>query len=206
MLLVVAFVAKAEVIVDEQQRSYVMDGSGYPELAKQLETHRAPQADGDSARSHGLTEVGIETRYELHPRADGRCGLAHIQVRIHLIQTLPEWKPARPPSDETLAARVGQMLLGLRLHETGHRRHALMAAASIDRKLAALSVAESCARARRAADRVVARELLKLQIDEQRYDQATDSGRKQGAVLQMQRDLPHRRETMCDRRVGCPER
>ena len=113
---------------------------------------------------------------------------------------------AEPDRDETLAARVGQMLLGLRLHETGHRRHALMAAASIDRKLAALSVAESCARARRAADRVVARELLKLQIDEQRYDQATDSGRKQGAVLQMQRDLPHRRETMCDRRVGCPER
>lgn len=182
--------AFAEVVVDEEQRSYILDGVSYAELAAQLETHRAMPSDGEPASSHGLTEVGIEARYELHPRVDGRCALANVQVRVELVQTLPVWKPAQAPSDRNFRLRVGQMLLGLHLHEAGHRRHALMAAGSIDRKLAALTAAESCRRARRAAERVVAREMLRLQIDELRYDQYTGRGRKQGAVLQMERDLP----------------
>lgn len=181
--------AAAEVIVDETRRHYVLDASDLPQLAAQLATRRAPAAHGAGARSHGLTEAGLETRYELDPRADGRCALRRIEVRVHLSQTLPEWRPAQAPA-EGMAAPVARMLEGLAAHEAGHRRHVLAAAAAIDRRLAALGPAESCERARRAAERAISRELIRLQVNENNYDRATDRGRRQGAVLELDAPLP----------------
>ncbi len=190
LALTAVFGLRAEVVVQEQRRHYLLDASTLPLLAVQLQASGSDAASG--RRSHGLTEAGIETRYELNPRVDGRCALRQIRVKVQLIQTLPDWKPAQPPP-EGMAARVSRMLDGLASHEIGHRRHVLDTASSIDRKLSALSVAESCERARRAAERVVSRELIRLRVGERNYDLATDRGRRQGAVLELESPSPRPR-------------
>ncbi|MCI1711875.1 MAG: DUF922 domain-containing Zn-dependent protease [Chiayiivirga sp.] len=189
VLLVGASAAFAEVVVDEERRSYILDGASSAELAVQLETHRAMPSDGEPASSHGLTEVGIEARYELEPRVDGRCVLQRIRVHVHIVQTLPEWKPTHPTSPE-LGDEVKRMLRGLAVHEAGHRRHGIEAAGAVERRLLALPPAEDCRRARRAAARVLAREVIRLQVRAYNYDLATGNGRTQGAVLQEHRVAP----------------
>lgn len=191
--------AAAEVVVTESRRHYVLDASTQQGLVEQLATRRAIAVHSDVSRSHGLTEARMETRYELAPRADGRCALRRIVVAVHLTQTLPEWTPAQPPAPG-LTERVARMLEGLASHESGHRRHVLATAASIDRKLAALGVAESCERASRAAERVVSRELIRLQANERAYDLATGRGRKQGAVLEREPPAQRRRSRFATQR------
>ena len=183
--------ARAEVRVIEEERRYVLDASTLEEMADQLARYRAQSSRDDAARSHGLIEAGIETRYELDPGEAGDCGLRDLRVQVRLVRTLPEWKPASPAKPETIEF-VDSMLRGLAEHEDGHRRHVLASASAIDAKLSALPKAPNCTQAQRAAERVVSRALIRLQIHEMNYDLATDKGRKQGALLRFERTSPER--------------
>ena len=80
--------------------------------------------------------------------------------------------------------------VNLAVHEAGHRRHGIEAAGAVERRLLALPPAEDCRRARRAAARVLAREVIRLQVRAYNYDLATGNGRTQGAVLQEHRVAP----------------
>lgn len=183
--------AGAEVRVIDEERSYILDASTLKEMAGQLARYYAQSSREEVARSHGLTEARIETRYELDLGAAGACALRDLQVQVHFVRTLPEWKPATPPEPETIEI-VQSMLRGLAQHEEGHRRHVLDSAAAIDAKLSALPDAADCAEARRSAERIISRALIRLQMHEINYDLATDKGRKQGAFLQYERTSPER--------------
>lgn len=183
--------ARAEVRVIEEERSYILDASTLDEMADQLARYRAQSSRDDATRSHGLTEAGIQTHYKLDPSETGDCALRDLRVEVHLTRTLPRWKPASPPKPEMIEIVTG-MLRGLAAHEEGHRRHVLASAATIDAKLAALSLASDCIQAQRAAERIVSRALIRLQVHEMNYDLATDKGRKQGAFLRFERTSPER--------------
>lgn len=183
--------ACAEVRVIEEERSYVLDASTLDQMADQLARYRAHSSRDAVARSHGLTEAGIETRYELDTDDAGVCALRDIRVQVHFVRTMPTWKPSSPPEPETIDI-VQSMLNGLAKHEEGHRRHVLASATEIEAKLSALPQAPDCRESKRMAERIVSRALIRLNMHEINYDLATDKGRKQGALLQYERTSPER--------------
>lgn len=177
--------AKAEVVINERQERYQFDASTRVSLSQQLAAHQQRRDDDGAPRSHGLTEVEIETKYELDSLDPSGCELRKLRVTVNLAVTLPEWDPAKLP-ESGLREEVARMLRGLAEHEAGHRRHVLETASAIERKLGDLPPAPTCKQARRAAERIVRRALVRLRAREFNYDLATGDGRTQGALLRLQ--------------------
>lgn len=175
---------RAEVRIAEREVRYVLDAYTLHGLQRQLE-HELQAAPGAPARSaHGLTRSEIELAYATEPRLPRGCRVDALQVRLNLSMTLPEWRPRIAPSTR-VERQVMRMMAGLAVHEAGHRRHALLAAATIERRLSEQAPAPDCAVARRAIERTFRRESMRLQLRDQHYDIATGHGRTQGAQLEV---------------------
>ncbi len=184
--------AQAEVVINEREQRYLLDASTRVTLSQQLAAHQRRRDDDGAPRSHGLTEVEIETRYQLAPLDTIGCELRELRVTVNLAVTLPEWNPAKQP-EPGLREDVARMLRGLAEHEAGHRRHVLETASAIERKLGDIPPAPACKQARRAAERIVRRALVRLRAREFNYDLATGDGRTQGALLKLQESDNDRR-------------
>lgn len=178
--------APAQVVLSETRSDYVLRGNTAAALSEQLQQRLAQRSAEGGVISHGLTRAELEARYRLQPDAAGHCALVAIEVRLAIDTQLPVWQPAGR-RDPELAPRVESMLAGLARHEAGHRNSAIAAAERIDAGLRALPQATGCDALRRAAQRLVSRALIRLRVREWNYDEATGRGRRQGAVLEMQR-------------------
>jgi predicted secreted Zn-dependent protease len=183
-----------QVVLVETSRDYVLDGVSAESLREQLQQRLVQRAAEGGVISHGLTRAELATRYELEPGDGTRCVLEDIEVQLTIDTLLPAWRP-RGRAAAGLRPRVEAMLAGLARHEAGHRDHVLDTATQIDAGLRALAPAPSCETLRRAAQRLVSRALIRLRSSEWNYDAATESGRRQGAVLTRETSPPLRRST-----------
>lgn len=186
--------ARAEVVLRETRSDYVLAATTASDLREQLRRRLAQRATEGGVTSHGLTRAELETRYELEPGDGSRCVLEAIEVRLTIDTLLPSWRPSGR-ADPELRSRVEAMLAGLARHEAGHREHVMETAHAVDAGLRALPPASTCRELGRAAQRLVSRALIKLRFNEWNYDAATQSGRRQGAVLAADTSLPRVRRS-----------
>lgn len=131
-----------------------------------------------SLGSHGLTASRIEVRYEFDA-AQRPCRLGRAEVSAHVVVTLPEWVPVvRPTAGQR--ERWDRWLAALRRHEARHSADAVAAAGELRSGLLAQRPRERCRDLDWDVQRQIDRALLKLDLKGQRYDQATDHGRRTG--------------------------
>lgn len=162
----------------EEFQSHELKAATFDELRDQLRSDGALMA---TLGSHGLTASRIEVRYEFDA-AQRPCRMGRAEVSAHVIVTLPEWTPETSPS-AAQRERWERWLEALRRHEARHAADAVAAAGELRTALRAQLPRERCRDLEWDVQRLIDRALLKLELKGQRYDQATDHGRRDGVEL-----------------------
>jgi predicted secreted Zn-dependent protease len=113
--------------------------------------------------------------------ADGTCAVAGVTVGLHTNTYLPAWSPA-PGAEPGLAQKWRRFIAAFELHEQLHvdiaRRHAAKIAADLQR------VSAPCDTFADAVSGTFERDMDALEEEESAYDERTDHGATQGAVLE----------------------
>ncbi|MGH8172072.1 MAG: DUF922 domain-containing Zn-dependent protease, partial [Rhodanobacteraceae bacterium] len=154
-------------------------GNSKRELVESLD--RLSVADDNGKRFYGHTRW--ELRWNFNVTSEGtECRVTSVSVELNVRTSLPRWDPPRN-ADPALIRRWDVFLDGLRMHEEGHRDIALAAADEITQRIEAVRPAASCATLKRTVGIRANSLLAEYREKSRRYDQTTDHGRTQGAVL-----------------------
>jgi predicted secreted Zn-dependent protease len=159
-------------------RSYPITGSTITELAGQLDHIRDRR---ENARFAASTRWSVKWRY-LYLSGPQGCSISNATAALRFTLVVPRWEAAESV-DESLLREWNRFFAALWRHERGHVRNAVHAAKDIEQKLITLGGFSSCeeleSRARGAARGVV----KKYQRKDRAYDEATEHGNTQGALL-----------------------
>lgn len=162
----------------EEYRTIELQAATFEELRDQL------RRDGllmTTLGSHGLTASRIEVQYEFDA-ARRPCQIGRAEVSAHVVVTLPDWRPQRPPSNAQ-RQQWEHWLAALHRHEARHAADAVTAAGQLRTALLAQLPRPRCRDLDWDVQRQIDRALLKLQLKGERFDQATDHGRRDGVEL-----------------------
>lgn len=165
-------------VVQRRDRGQPVSASSLNELVRAL------------GSGHARTRASYEQAAELVEAPDGRCPLARVEVRLDVEVTLPAWRgEPPPPAVEAAFVRVRE---ALRVHEEGHVAIAIEEARRSHAALRAAPPFDDCRLARRALVGEQLRFEQRVRWRNQRYDDATDFGARQGAVIKRVRLAPRR--------------
>lgn len=171
--------AAIPVRIELSSADYLLDAVNFGELIEQIESRR-PEALSRRG-SHALTELNLGIQYTLVPGAQS-CRLHRPELILRMRQHLPRWQP-RDAVNGSLSARWDSMVAGLDAHEQGHQDLAEESAQRMALKLAEIAPASSCRDLLHQVERVWMREWTRMELKHSIYDQRTQSGARQGAVL-----------------------
>ena len=141
-----------------------------------------PTLDGTTYFGMTASEIGVRFRTA---EADDGCRLDAVEVDLDLTMTLPEWEPAGP-TDYALRRDWARFESALRRHEDGHRDRAVAGAQAVADALAGVRAA-TCAEADAEGQRRVREAQDRTAAEQERYDDATDHGRTEGAAWPLSR-------------------
>lgn len=130
----------------------------------------------DSADRHpaaGLTSVELTLRRQLL-QTPGGCRAIELGVVIEITITMPRWAGRAEDMPHGMQAALAH----LRAHEQVHRDHAVDAGASLAKALATLPLDETCARLGQIINRQLQRQMFRLRLRSDMFDQITDFGRR----------------------------
>ena len=135
--------------------------------------------------AHSRTHYALSVRYTAVAAGEG-CQWENMGVEVDLSTWLPEWKNP-PDKPESLIEQWSPFLQGLEDHEAGHRDLAREAAAELSLALDSLDVSRfsalPCRSLHREVSRLQTRTLMRLALNQRRYDRRTRFGATQGSVL-----------------------
>lgn len=169
-----------KLIINERYEYYDIQGATIAELERQMRQHGTRLNNGKVYAA--LTTWDIRYTYGITERAD-KYSIDSVMTDISVVYRLPNRLPVATVNSELLSEQWEQYLLHLKEHEYGHKEIAVRAAAEINQTLAVLGSFNSREQLKREAKRQVAglfKRLKELQIT---YDDETNHGIKQGAVL-----------------------
>jgi predicted secreted Zn-dependent protease len=124
-------------------------------------------------------DVAWMYRYDEGP---GTCSIDDLALRVEITVLMPAWDPP-PGTDAGLMARWTRYIDSLRRHERGHELNGLETAKEVRDDLLELGSRTSCASLERAADAVGERAIRAGNERDRDYDDRTDHGATEGAVL-----------------------
>lgn len=168
--------------IRERLKLYEVRATSAEELHTALNENRPTASDGQ--RSHALTQTTLETAFTMLQAQDG-CQWETAAVTLDMETWLPDLKNDPGDSPEVDEQWEG-LLAGLTLHEQGHRDLARSSAQSLlesVRQIRLSADTTSCRHLQRRLAAALDKAMLRLKFRQQRYDQRTDFGAKQGAVL-----------------------
>lgn len=114
----------SSVRITEAITRYTLDATSIDGLRSQL--HHDLHLPRGKAGTHARTRSDIAIAYEVDGSAAG-CRLRHLEVRLDIVVTLPEWAPGEAVPDWQYA-RWKRTLAALERHEATHRANARAAA------------------------------------------------------------------------------
>lgn len=173
-----AGVATAEVVVTDTTRHYPLHADTLQELREAMQAG-IPEAQPD--HPSGMTTVKLDWQTSYEPMPTGCRVLAH-RVALDITTTLPEW-PGRERAPVHLRRLWDSAYAALAEHEAGHRELSLAAARELDALITGFSSAKPCHAAALDLQWQARKLQQRLQHAQARFDRATGSGRKRGAVL-----------------------
>lgn len=163
------------VVVDDQVLTYPVTGADRATIHGQLRIPNPAAAESFA----GTHESRFAWTYEVRD-VRGRCAVRSATVTLTSIVTLPEWTPP-PKVDGSLVADWARMRKAIATHEQGHRLIAYEGAARVRRALEKIPK-QSCAAMPGAAQAAADLVLHDLDLRQQRYDERTAHGVKQGTT------------------------
>ena len=128
---------------------------------------------------HGYTSWYIRWRYEWSNGSGGYCSITRNKTTLTVTITLPRLIA----SDPKIKSEFSRYLESLHGHESGHLQIAREAAEKIDREILSLPPMNSCSLLEQAANQIGNEILEQARQEERNYDQSTNYGATQGALL-----------------------
>lgn len=157
---------------------YSVTGNTAREIYRQMEAN-GPQ-DEEGRRRHGTAEWRVEWSFGLD-RSGTTCTLTEVDVSLRGTITLPQWTPG-PKAARSLSDTWARYIEVLRRHEDNHYDHGRRAAAEIRIMADALPPGE-CAALGRSFNNKAIRIIEKYKQMDRLYDERTQHGVKEGALL-----------------------
>lgn len=166
--------------IKETTEFYDVRGNTAQELTAQM-SQLGPSRKIAGRRAWANTEWEVHSKYVLVP-VQGGCRIEQPRVYLDVVTTLPRWQ-ITAGSRWKLRASWRKMLANIQLHESVHKRHALLAATNTAAALTELPTQSKCTLAARSA-----REILRQQVAEARrlsrqFDRTTNFGASEGVGL-----------------------
>lgn len=160
-------------VVDRTEH-YRLQATDGPGLWREV-VERGPQhPTGRRALAYTAWELGA--RYATRADPDG-CRLLDARVRLEVVTTLPDWRPAGPTGGR-LRGNWRRMLAHASAHEAEHRRHALDAARAAAVAIAAIAAGPGCAEVERRVRATLRHATGEAERRSRRFDRETDHGRR----------------------------
>jgi predicted secreted Zn-dependent protease len=143
--------------------------------------HCAPGASGSSEAEYtGETSYSLSWQYNTSVGNNG-CTVTNVQVGIHIATALPAWQSTTQAASG-LAGRWQQFASALTTHEHGHAVLDANYAAALVQQLGTLGVM-NCNNITGTIQNTVDSTVRAMNTANDAYDQQTDHGATQGAVL-----------------------
>jgi predicted secreted Zn-dependent protease len=159
---------------------YQIYGNTANQLRAQI-THCAPGATGSSeAEFTGETSYSLSWQYYTSVSNTG-CTVTNVQVGLHIATALPTWQSTAQAATG-LSGRWQQFIGALTAHEHGHAILDANYAAALVQQLNALGSID-CNAITSTVQNTVDSTVRALNTANDAYDQQTDHGATQGAVL-----------------------
>ncbi|MCX6903101.1 MAG: DUF922 domain-containing protein, partial [Verrucomicrobia bacterium] len=148
------------------------------------EIHRSKEAarpGTNRMKFDAITEWNITWTYRYSQRGD-QFAVDSVNTKTTVVVTLPRWTP--PAGTDPATIKTWQSYVqGLALHEQGHQNFARQAAIEVQRQLTALPASPSVRDLQTVIEQTGNRVVDQFHLKEKEYDQATNHGATQGAVL-----------------------
>jgi predicted secreted Zn-dependent protease len=172
-----ALPAHAVLEITDRVEYYDIQGSTALELRYDMNAKGPQAASGD--RFDAYTRWLANWRWRYRDSGSG-CAIASVRTTVTVRMTLPRWQNEHS-ADLATQQEWARFLAALERHEDGHRGHGVAAGDEIDRRVASLPPAATCAALGAIADELGKRIVQKyIQLDAD-YDRDTGHGATQGA-------------------------
>ena len=170
-----ALPAHAALEITDQVEYYDIQGSTALELRYDMNT-KGPQA-ASGYRVDGYTRWHANWRYR---NTGSSCAIESVRTTITVRMTLPRWQNERS-ADLATQQEWARFLAALERHEDGHRRNGVAVGDEIDRRVASLPPAATCAALGAIADELGKRIVQRYTQLDADYARDTGHGATQGA-------------------------
>jgi predicted secreted Zn-dependent protease len=177
MLLLLSSPVIAEVSETITYKTYTAEHKTGTTLLQALNSSSPIRHNGEIF--HGYTSWYIRWRYEWNHGTDGYCSITRNKTTLRVTITLPDLIA----SDPKIKSEFSRYLESLHGHELGHLRIAREAAERIDREILSLPPMASCSLLEQTANQAGQEILEQARQEERNYDQSTNYGATQGALL-----------------------
>jgi predicted secreted Zn-dependent protease len=173
---VLADAARAQGTVVVRTNFYVVSGTTARELRQSIHKSNPWKALGPM---DGRTDWRMEWRLGYGPAESG-CRLHRLDLTTIITLTLPRWNPP-PDALPELRVKWANYLKALTLHEEGHKRNALAAAAAAEKLPEKSRTYASCRELAETINKAIEKLVAAHRQKDLDYDRETQHGQTQGA-------------------------
>ncbi len=165
-----------------QQTDPIYDHAMYGNSASQLASlsRQCPLviAGDNEAFINAYTSYWIGWQYDYQPDANGLCSVSNAKVLLHIHQALPTWAGA----NASLKQQWQNYLSAVTTHENGHVKLIQQSAGQLLQAMQTLKPAD-CWQIEKTINQIGQGYLAQLAEANQNYDQQTQHGATQGAIV-----------------------
>lgn len=172
--------AMAEPVVTERYTYYGIEGDTLEALIRQKEEYGVKWKDGKTYGAYTHPTIGWDFKFQ--PGVDG-CRITQVTTKVEIEYIMPEWLN-KDKAPQALRAKWERYYTALRDHEVWHKKLAVRTASLIEAKFQDLPRFPDCITLQAEAERIGKAILVAGKHAQAKFDEATDHGRTQGAVLQ----------------------
>jgi predicted secreted Zn-dependent protease len=166
--------------IQEQPTTYQIYGQNAGQLRSQIQAC-APGAHGStSAEFTAETSYRLTWQYSI-TNLSTSCNVTSVKVGLRTATTLPYWQPTSAAT-QGLGGRWNSFITALATHEQGHANLDRQYAASLVNDLAAIQNTD-CSTINTLINAVISQDVNALNTANDAYDNSTNHGATQGAVL-----------------------
>lgn len=179
LALAVPLVACAQPAVTWTTNYYEVTGTTLREIHQSLRQNRPWK---NTWQTDGYTRWHVQWNFATSA-SGGKCRLTSFNTRTTITITLPRWVTATNASDP-VRAEWQRYITALGQHEAGHGQFALAAANEIQKRARETGENADCSALKQQINSLAQGIVTQYRAKEKEYDERTQHGATQGAVLQ----------------------
>ncbi len=171
--------AFASPVSKESTRTYDVQGETIEQILQSIQQNGIEESDGTVCAAH--TEWNIHWDLQYFPKSESACGLNSYKVSVDTEYQFPHL------ATQNISSPVGfqwqRFMEALTLHEKGHHDLGLQAASDIEGMFEHLGDFPNCKELELSANKEAQKIIRAYRKKEKIYDEETQHGKTQGAVL-----------------------